>query len=407
MKKRPYVYIALPVLNESEYLPQMIDCLSGQDYPDFKIVACVNNYDHWWDDPEKGEWCLDNQKSIEFLKKMNGLEIILIDKSSKGKGWPEKKGGVGSARKTVMDFIAGQAGKHDLIVSMDADTWYPENYITAVTEQFRLHPNLFGLALPYYHNLDNNETNRLILRYEIYMRNYLINMIRIKNPYAFTALGSAMAFPVWAYQTVGGLTPVKSGEDFYFLQKLAKSGKIGLWADTTAYPSSRFSERVIFGTGPALIRGHQGYWDNYPVYEYSSFDKVRETFDLFADLYINDLETPMDGFLKNIFKTTDLWEKIRENYKDRENFIRACAVKIDALRILQFLRLEQQQSGRNNETILVEYIHRFFENDPDESLKQIITHLDFIGQPIGELNKIRDFLFHQENRMRKDYFAGV
>ncbi len=407
MKKRPYVYIALPVLNESEYLPQMIDCLSGQDYPDFKIVACVNNYDHWWDDPEKGEWCLDNQKSIEFLKKMNGLEIILIDKSSKGKGWPEKKGGVGSARKIIMDFITGKAGKHDLIVSMDADTWYPENYISAITEQFRLYPNLFGLALPYYHKLDGNETDRLILRYEIYMRNYLINMIRIKNPYAFTALGSAMASPVWAYQTVGGLTPVKSGEDFYFLQKLAKSGKIGLWAETTAYPSSRFSERVIFGTGPALIKGNQGYWDNYPVYEYSSFDKVRETFDLFADLYINDLETPMDGFLKNIFKTTDLWEKIRENYKDRENFIRACAVKVDALRILQFLRLEQQQSGRNNETILVEYIHRFFENDPDESLKQIITHLDFIGQPIGELNKIRDFLFHQENRMRKDYFAGV
>ncbi len=407
MKKRPYVYIALPVLNESEYLPQMIDCLSGQDYPDFKIVACVNNYDHWWDDPEKGEWCLDNQKSIEFLKKMNGLEIILIDKSSKGKGWPEKKGGVGSARKIIMDFITGKAGKHDLIVSMDADTCYPENYISAITEQFRLYPNLFGLALPYYHKLDGNETDRLILRYEIYMRNYLINMIRIKNPYAFTALGSAMASPVWAYQTVGGLTPVKSGEDFYFLQKLAKSGKIGLWAETTAYPSSRFSERVIFGTGPALIKGNQGYWDNYPVYEYSSFDKVRETFDLFADLYINDLETPMDGFLKNIFKTTDLWEKIRENYKDRENFIRACAVKIDALRILQFLRLEQQQSGRNNETILVEYIHRFFENDPDESLKRTITHLDFIGQPIGELNKIRDFLFHQENRMRKDYFAGV
>jgi len=407
MNQKPFIYIALPVLNESENLPSLVDCLTKQDSSDYKIVACVNNFEQWWNDPAKKEWCDDNQKSIEFLKKITNPEIILIDKSSRGKGWTEKKGGVGSARKTAMDIIAGQAQNHDLIISMDADTWYPENYLSAVIRQFELNPRLYGLAIPYYHNPDGNETDRLILRYEIYMRYYLLNMIRIKNPYAFTALGSAMAFPVWAYKTVGGLTPVTSGEDFYFLQKLAKSGKTGLWADTVAYPSPRFSERVIFGTGPALIKGHQGYWENYPVYDYSSFDKVKATFDLFPELFMKDVETPMDHFLKTVFRTDDLWGKIRENYKDQENFIRACSIKVDALRILQFLRIEQQRSGKDSETILAGYFQRFYEKDADKRMKRVISRLDFGGQSISDMKEIRYFLFIQENRMRKNFIAGV
>ena len=82
---------------------------------------------------------------------------------------------------------------------------------------------MIGLAVPYYHKLIGDATDRLILRYEIYMRCYLINLLRIQNPYAFTALGSAMAVTVRAYRKAGGLTPVKSGEDFYFLQNLISS----------------------------------------------------------------------------------------------------------------------------------------------------------------------------------------
>ena len=119
--------------------------------------------------------------------------------------------------------------------------------------------DLLGLAIPYYHKLIGNPVNdRLILRYEIYMRHYLLNMLEIGNPYAFTAIGSAMAAKVSAYRKVGGLAPVKSGEDFYFIQKLKKNGKVGNWCETTAFPSSRFSNRVIFGTGRALIKGNAG-----------------------------------------------------------------------------------------------------------------------------------------------------
>ena len=401
------VYIALPVLNESANLPAFLKCMERQDYRNFKTVVCVNNYDHWWDDPRKKEWCLDNLKSIEYLKRAGNNDIILIDRASKGKGWPGKKGGVGWARKTVMDHIAGIAGPDDIIVSMDADTEYPENYLSAILRQMTASPHDAGLAVPYYHKLDGTVSDRLILRYEIYMRYYLINMIRIGNPYAFTAIGSAMAVRAGAYKKTGGLTPVAGGEDFYFIQKLAKAGKVGLWAGTTAYPSSRFSDRVAFGTGPALIKGHKGDWNSYPVYEFSSFDRVKETFDLFPQLYEKDVETPMDGFLRSVFKTEDLWGKIRENYKDRDNFVRACKTKVDALRILQFLRMTREKTNRTDETVLVEFLRLFYEGEMGDRIALLLSHLDFTRQPVDDLNEIRDFLFDLENEMRKGFVSGV
>jgi hypothetical protein len=100
--------------------------------------------------------------------------------------------------------------------------------VGTVAEKLENSKNLLGIAIPYFHPLTGNNVNdRLILRYEIYMRHYLNNMLEIGNPYAFTAIGSAMAAKVSAYRKVGGLTPVKSGEDFYFIQKLKKIRQCG------------------------------------------------------------------------------------------------------------------------------------------------------------------------------------
>jgi len=403
----PGIHIALPVLNESKYLPGLIKNLLQQDFQDFHLVVCVNNSEKWWDDPEKKQWCYDNLESLAFLKTVTGCNMTVIDHSSVGKGFLGKKTGVGMARKTAMDRIAEQAPENDLIVSMDADTGYPENYLSSVRDSLLGNRGVHGLSVPYYHQLAHDKTDRLILRYEIYMRYYLLNMMRIKNPYAFTALGSALAVPVWAYKKSGGMAPVKSGEDFYFLQKLAKTGKIALWADTTAFPSPRFSQRVFFGTGPALIKGDAGDWKSYPVYSPSSFDKVKETFSLFPGLFSGDIQTPMDPFLQEIFQARDIWSGFRKNYTDRDNFIRACQTKTDALRILQFLRYEQQQKNMSDDKTLADFMLSFWDNKMPLKVKQELTRLDFTKTPVSGLNKIRDFLFHEENRLRKEHLSGV
>ena len=394
------IHIALPVLNESRNLPAFIDCLKAQSLQDFNLVGCVNQYETWWDDAEKVDQCHDNQKSIGFLQSISWMGIQIIDKSSKGKGWPRKKGGVGHARKTAMDLIVETAADDELIVSMDADTYYPPDYLLSLLESFQQYPKMIGLAVPYYHKLDGNETDRLILRYEIYMRYYALNMLRINNPYAYTALGSAMAFPVWAYKKVGGLTPVLSGEDFYFLQKLSKNGTLGVWAETTAYPSSRFSDRVLFGTGPALIKGNTGNWDSYPVYDDQLFDKVEEIFRLFPLLYTEELQTPMDTFLRKQFNTDLMWEPLRKNYKDVNNFVKACVNKVDGLRILQYLRQEQSKKMSRNEDVLISFLKKYHGNKSGKDFFEQFDDLDFKTSTIEKLNQLRDFLFREEMRLR-------
>ena len=196
------IYISLPILNESYNLPALLNCLKDQEATDFELIVCVNNYNSWWDDFEKKKQCIDNQSSLTILENENRFKVTVIDKCLPGKGWSPKKGGVGHARKTAMDYISTIANDDDLIISIDADTFYPPDYLTGIAKALN-NKSLIGIAAPYYHKL-NSENDKLILRYEIYMRYYLLNMLRINNPYAFTALGSAMVFPVWAYRKVGG-----------------------------------------------------------------------------------------------------------------------------------------------------------------------------------------------------------
>ena len=399
----PKIYIALPVLNEFENLPTLIKCLKEQSVQGFEIIACVNQYESWWGVDDKKSQYHDNQSSIQYLNDQNDLTITVIDKSSKGKGWPDKRGGVGWARKVAMDYINHIASANDLIICIDADTYYPPNYLESSEGRFIDHPEIAGLCVPYYHQLDGSKTDTLILRYEIYMRNYMLNMLRIHNPYAFTALGSAMIAPVWAYRKIGGITPVKSGEDFYFLQKLAKNGKLSIWTDTIAYPSSRFSDRVLFGTGPALIKGNSGNWDSYPVYDAKMFDLVKETFEKFPDLFKKDVPTPMDEFLQNQFKSDDLWTPLRDNYKDQNNFTKACIRKVDGLRILQFLK-------QLNLHAQISSTHSSYQSSDalGSKLEGKRSNLDDKELNITELARIREDMFQKESELRRMYqYVGL
>ncbi len=395
------LYLALPVLNEFSQLPQFLHSLENQQFTDFELVVCVNQYDHWWHEAEKKAACEDNQKSLQWLRQYDKFPLKIIDNSSPGRGWAAKKGGVGRARKTIMDAIVAFSGKQDIIVSMDADTYYPGNYLSVVAGYFRDNPKHLGLSLPYFHKLTGDEeADRLMLRYEVYMRYYALNMIRINNPFRFSALGSAMAFPAWAYRKVGGLTPVQGGEDFYFLQKLVKTGPIGYAASTMAYPSSRFSDRVSFGTGPALIKGRAGNWDSYPFFPSELFDKTGATFGLFPGLFEHDLPTPMDDFLKETFKTENVWGLLRNNYKDRVNFVRACENKVDGLRILQFLKKNYAGDGTNL-LPLTSFIRKYMPGAFSEEELSELEEKGFERTKLALLARLREQFFQRETEMRK------
>ena len=340
-----HLSIAVPLMDELDNLDNLLGCLRAQRHKNFTTYFCVNQPESWHgsDDHWQRQVVDNNRLTIERLSKSTDLDIVVIDHSSKGFGWTEKRKGVGWARKVLMERIADERGDDEIIVSLDADTRFDADYFASVVGAFDRHPFISAIAVPYYHPLTGDEIiDRRLLRYECYMRHYMINMLEIGSPYAFTALGSAMAFTVAAYKKAGGITPLQGGEDFYLMQKFVKTGTVLVGGEDMEHlmvrPQGRISQRVPFGTGPAVAMNITEQKQKYPFYAKEGFLKVKATYDLFPTLFNADHETPMTAFLKDQLKTSDLWSPLRRNFKTKDLFVRACKEKVDGLRILQFLR---------------------------------------------------------------------
>jgi hypothetical protein len=395
----PTLHVALPAMNEMDYIEKTLECLQRQSLVGFHTWVCVNQPESWRNDPEKVHICQNNAHTLELLRDYKLPNLHILDHSSSGRGWQPGKLGVGMARKTLMDHIILYADDHDVIVSMDADTLFGDDYLASVMGIFEQNPRAMGLANPYYHPLiEDDHLNRAILRYEIYMRYYALNMQFVGTPYCFTPLGSAMAAPVWACKKIGGLTPKKSGEDFYFLQKLTKAGPLLRYNSEVVYPGTRASDRVFFGTGPAVIKGLAGQWSAYPLFDPELFEQVRKTISLFPQLFDQSIPTPMDSFFREQFGHNDIFEPLRKNHKIREKFVQACHEKVDGLRILQFLKLNHKWEKDRDEKNLCDFLQHNFDTS---SIAPILVSLNFSSTTVENINKIRNFLFETEMDLLK------
>lgn len=394
-----HLYVAIPAIDELDHLPVTLDNLAAQrvNYP-FTVYVCVNQPESWWNNPDKIDVCQNNQQLIKFIRNYPKLPVEIIDKSSLGNGWGDKNHGVGWARRTLFDHILSVATAEDVIVSLDADTCVKPEYLQSIGENFE-NRTLTAVSLPYYHRLtDDDAANRAILRYEIYMRSYLINLYGISSPYNFTAVGSAIAVRVEALRKIGNITPMKSGEDFYLLQKLRKMAPISNWNAQAVYPAARFSARVYFGTGPAMIKGNEGHWESYPIYHYSLFSSIKDTYLQLAKLYTEDFETPFLQFLKEQYRDDKLWVPIRQNSKTLERFERAFHEKADGLRILQYLKEVNPTQGKTDSVALRENMMHFFDGTIPDFMPEGYELSDLT---IEQLDIIRNMLFEKEMQLRK------
>ena len=371
-----HISVAIPLLAEKQNLLPLLSRFRCQTFSNFTLYLCVNNV-------EKGYGYEENQESLHLLRSISDLPLSIIDRSSHGLGWTGKRKGVGWARKLLFDRISNEHDGNELIISLDADTDFDNNYLEAVLHTMNTFPSANAFAVPYYHPLSGIETlDRPMLRYECYMRHYLINLLLINNPYAFSALGSAIAFPLWAYRRVGGITPLQGGEDFYLLQKFAKTGTIrqlfSPYSSITVRPQGRASSRVPFGTGPAIASGLDEMDLRYPFYLPEAFQAVHDTYNAFPALFHHDIETPMSSFLRQQLGTSDLWSPLRRNFHSPDLFIHACTERVDGLRILQFLK-----------------------NNPSYRMSPSQLPVDFRRDSIETLNSYRDQLFHQEMELKQ------
>lgn len=394
------IYVAIPAMDELEGLPLTLhDLQQNKDVP-FQIYICVNQPEIYWQQNEKVHFCHHNQQLLDWLLQQNDSRIHVLDYASPGNGWTGKKLGVGWARKVLFDHILSIADDRDLIISTDADTRIRPNYIESIARNFAKHPKLTAISVPYYHPLTQCEANdRAILRYELYMRNWVINLYHIGSPYNFTAVGSAIAMRAGALRKIGGITPLKSGEDFYLLQKFRKMSPISNYNEVMVYPAARFSDRVFFGTGPALIKGSQGNWDSYPIYRHELFNTVADAYQQLPILWKKDIDNEFLTFLKIQFKDDNLWQTIRQNVKDLPHFEHAFHEKADGLRLLQFIRHEQLANPDTSERALYLNLMQWM---PKQMPQWFHSDSRFDNLSVNQMDELRNLLFNYEMDLRKN-----
>lgn len=398
----PHIYVAIPAMDELQDLPLTLQDLATQQVRvPFEVHVCVNQPEECWQQPDKKEICERNQQLLCYLRQYQDVSLQILDYSSPGKGWKGKDHGVGWARKMLFDSILAKSNPEDIIISLDADTRINPNYLQSIAENFARHPNWPAIVVPYYHSLTGEEArDRAILRYELYMRNYAINLLRIGSPYGFTALGSAIAMRASALRKIGNITPLKSGEDFYLVQKFRKMATIGLYNEEMVYPAARYSSRVAFGTGPAMMKGNQGDWNSYPLYHHSLFEPIAQTFALLPQLYHQDVHTDFLDFLQESAKSeVSLWKTIRQNVKDLPHFMQAFHEKADGLRTLQFVRRQQQTRPMEDEFALHQNLSLW---QPSQIPDWYHPKIGFKQLTVKQLDQIRNLLLDYETELRKN-----
>jgi hypothetical protein len=185
----------------------------------------------------------------------NTTELYLLDRDKIAGPIPTAQG-VGLARKLGCDLaLSWQSGGHiksSWICSSDADAELPEDYFQRLAQAS---PKSAAAVYPFSHHPGNcAATNHATALYELRLHHYVLGLEYAKSPYAYHTLGSALAIHKDCYAQVRGFPKRAGGEDFYLLNKAAKTGTVARLRGSCIALASRTSHRVPFGTGPA-VRG--------------------------------------------------------------------------------------------------------------------------------------------------------
>jgi hypothetical protein len=169
--------------------------------------------------------------------------------------------GVGLARKVGADIaVALRLHGHiasSWIHSTDADAHLPNNYfkahlpenLIAATDNTK---NAVATCCNFYHHSEQPLIHQANQLYETALRYYVAGLHFAQSPYAYFTIGSILSFDTYAYCQARGFPKRSAGEDFYLLNKLAKLGVVMNLAEVTIKLDARPSQRVPFGTGPAV-----------------------------------------------------------------------------------------------------------------------------------------------------------
>lgn len=343
--------VVIPALAETTSLPATLDSLatnSAELLAGTLILIVVNH--------RSDSAIEDKQDNLRTLKHLNagswqrsGLHLSWVDAASPGRELPDKDGGVGLARKIGFDLALQRLSygqPESVLMALDADTLVGPNYLSVLQSHFQ--SALAGAAVvPFCHQPGKDPAhNNAILRYELFLRSHLLGLTLAGSPYAFHTIGSTMACRATAYARAGGMNRRRAGEDFYFLQQLAKTTGVASLQGTQVYPSARPSKRTPFGTGrsvTALLEEGSAAVLFYPASCYSLLGDwltlVRSQPDLEGTTLLTragQLSTELADFLAGE-KFPALWDRFRTTHGRPQARIKAFHDWFDGLKTVRLI----------------------------------------------------------------------
>ena len=276
------------------------------------------------------------------------LRLGRVDAASPGRELPTRGGGVGMARKVGFDLALTRLdwSARPVLAALDADTLVRPDYLPALFDHFGK-ARAGGAVIPFRHQPGATEAEQgAIERYELFLRHYVLGLALAGSPYAFHTVGSAMAFRAEAYARAGGMNRRRGGEDFYFLQHLAKTAGVASLSGTEVFPSARPSARVPFGTGPSVARLVAGEPGAVLFYPPGCFSILGRWLALAADareasggelLERAEGISPHLGQYLQRLDLTGVWERLRRNHPDRRRLAAAFDGWFDGFRTFKLV----------------------------------------------------------------------
>lgn len=256
--------LVIPAFRESDsFIENIVDLRAKVSKPSLLIVVINHPDDVGQLDVEQNQLLLSMLKALGRKRwcrhRVMLLEFPPIDILILGPYGLKRHHGVGLARKIGCDaallLIYRKIVSHPLIYCSDADARLPHDYFERPLTYLQNGHIAAAFIYPFVHRPPPEPRHRRAMElYELRLRAYVDGLRRAGSPYAFHALGSTMAIEAGAYAKVRGFPKISAGEDFYLLNKLRKISEVTSLDQDPIELEPRISDRVPFGTGPALNR---------------------------------------------------------------------------------------------------------------------------------------------------------
>lgn len=259
--------VVIPAYGEDQILDRAIDSIPGNTANPSLAIVVINERDaspesvkssnkatfarlhSRFDDCRKISGNIDGQLNEHALLCRTPFGALLLLRVT----LPVDQG-VGLARKHGADLALG-AWSAGLIESpwihcTDADVQLPDDY-------FSTPPSSAAVALHRFrHIATHDDTQEAARTYDLWLRLHVLGLHWAASPYGFHCIGSTITVNAASYAQVRGFPRRNAAEDFYFLNKLAKTGAVTTASSAPLRIAARVSDRVPFGTGRALGLAH-------------------------------------------------------------------------------------------------------------------------------------------------------